>query len=170
MWSDAGSNSSIIWFMLFIAVTYCHYTKIWFVRITKCTWFCHTSRKIVWNGPIQPNQEVVFSFFFASFFRSLFFFVFPCSILSVDVLLFVSLSNEYHTPVEPWMSRIRIPPWHRLSWLSYFVAFNSVQVNCGALPKNAPWSFPFISSSLHYSLTILLFYAIIFYSWCHLWP
>lgn len=32
------------------------------------------------KGPIQPNQEVVFGFFFASFFRSLFLF------LSVDVL------------------------------------------------------------------------------------
>jgi len=71
--------------------------------------FCHTSSKSVLKGPIHPNQEDVFCFFFASFFRSLFYFVLMFSFLSVDELLFTSRSNHYHTPFEFWMSRIQIP-------------------------------------------------------------
>jgi len=153
VWSDAGSNSTIIWFLLFVAAKNCHYIKISFVRITK--WI-----SVFVIHQTKPGSRVLFLLcFFLSFIVLFCFNVFVsfCRWLAFCVAVeFISHSLRIvDIPDTNSGPTITFRDWV-ISWLS------TLQANDGAAPQNGPWPFPFLSSSLHSSLTILLFYAIFF--------
>ena len=165
MWSVSGYNPTLIWFLLFIAVTNCHCTETCFVRVTKWIMvFVIHHEKMFWT-PRSSNtsNSCLVSSLLLSFVHYFIFFCFYF-FLSMYCLLCRGRMN-ITLPSNSGFLGYNFRPDDRLSWLSYFVAFHSLQANGGAAPQNGPWQLPSISSSIHYSFTILLFHAIIFYCW-----
>jgi hypothetical protein len=159
VWPDAGSNSTIIWFLLFIAATNFNYTKIWFVRITKwISVFVIHQAKMFWRARfIQTRTSCFVSSLLLSFYHCFILFLSFDSFLSMSCFLRrgrISIT----LPSNSGSLGYKFQPDHRLSWLSYFVAFQSLQANGGAGPQNGPFPFPFISfhlilrSQFYYSL------------------
>ena len=168
MWSDAGSNSTIIWFLLLIEVKNCHYTKIWFLRIAKfISVFVIHQTKVFWRARfIQIRKSSLFLLCFSLNINC--FILFLCFHFFLSMSCFLRRGRINITlPSNSGCLGYKFRPGRRLSWLSYF---QSPQTNGGATSQNGPWPFPFISSSLPSSLTILLFYDIIFCSKWRLRP